>query len=178
MHFSDLDSDTREINPLSISLENKKLRPSKKPTKLVIGLKLEFSDGTSIPLSALIDTGAEVNLVNSKLIPQKFFSPAKKPVKLGAANSTRLIGGTKEIFSTLNFAALEVVNKQKLDLRIPFQAYDAHIKHDCIISFSWLVDNAAYLNFQRLGLYFKNKKELIWVQGLPPATENTVILSL
>ena len=145
---------------------------------MVLGIKLIFPDGTSQNVKALIDTGAEVNLVNRNLIAPHLFQPSPRPVRLGAANSTRLCGGSQEVATILSMPALDVESKRKLDFRLPFVAYDADIKHDVIISFSWLVDNAAYLNFQRLGLYFKDKEELIWVQGLPTPDKTGDIITL
>ena len=61
--------------------------------KLKISVTVQWQNGTSQNMKALVDTGAEVNLVNTRLVDQDLFAPAKKPVRLGVANSHLLQGG-------------------------------------------------------------------------------------
>ena len=64
-----------------------------KCTNLKIGVMVTLADGKSQELQVLVDTGAEVNLVNSRLISPELFQPATRPLKLGVANSHVLPGG-------------------------------------------------------------------------------------
>jgi hypothetical protein len=48
------------------------------------------------PCHALIDTGAEVCIVRKNLIPQQFFQPAERPLRLVGANARKLEGGIRK----------------------------------------------------------------------------------
>ena len=52
--------------------------PPVSQTKLLIRVKIRLSDGTVRNMTALIDTGAEVNLIQRGLVDQKFFRPSLK----------------------------------------------------------------------------------------------------
>ena len=63
--------------------------------KLKIPVTVQWSDGSEQTMEALVDTGAEVNLVKTSMVKPELFAPAKKPVRLGVANSHLLQGGGK-----------------------------------------------------------------------------------
>ena len=89
-------------------------------------------------ISALVDTGPVINLIRRDLVDPHFFQASSKPVKMAAANSTRLCGGSHEVATILSMHGIEVDTQEKVDIRVPFVAYDAAIKHDNILSYAWL----------------------------------------
>ena len=54
-------------------------------------------------MKVLVDTGAQVDLVNERLVPQDCAKEAKNPVRLIAANGERLSGGKKSVELELCF---------------------------------------------------------------------------
>jgi hypothetical protein len=68
-------------------------RGKPRPNKLQIMVTATASDGTSRDILALVDTGAQVNLINPRVLDPGLFVPATKPVRLGSANSHPLPGG-------------------------------------------------------------------------------------
>ena len=91
-----------------MAIPGQKLRKIPKCSKLKIEVVATFTDGTSKVLQALVDTGAEVNLVNTKLDPALKFQPSPKPVRLGVANSHTLEGGKREAILNLQIKGREV----------------------------------------------------------------------
>ena len=77
-----------------------------KSTKPLVQATMVLPDGTTKTILALVDTGAQVNLVNPNGINQEFFAPSKKPVKLGAANSLKLQGGAGKLISNCSSWAM------------------------------------------------------------------------
>ena len=71
------------------------------PLQLLVDLDFELPDGRLQRAKALIDTGAEVDLVRSGFVPQHLFSPAVVPMVFIMANGSSKLGGgsqTVELF--------------------------------------------------------------------------------
>ena len=61
--------------------------------QLAMLLKVHTPEGGCRTLKALIDTGAEANLIRRGLLPSNLFGAAENPIQLVAANGQRLEGG-------------------------------------------------------------------------------------
>ncbi len=86
-----------------------------------------------------MDTGAEVNLINSRLIPPELFAPIPAPIRLGVAKSHHLMGGSRKAAMNLTFNGQDMDTGHKTSLDIPFLAYDAEVVYDLIfLSYGWL----------------------------------------
>ena len=161
-----------------------KIQKNKRPThinsRLIIPVTVQFSDGSETTMKALVDTGAEVSVIRRDLIDPKFLKPSQHPVRLGAANATQLCGGSNDVEVVLSFQATEVDQNRATNLRIPLVAYDAAIKHDIILSYSWLATYDGLVNPKRHGLLFKSEKlfDMFWVPGIPcPKTSDIISVS-
>ena len=86
-------------------------------------------------IKALIDTGAEANLVRQGLFSRNLFVPARNPVRLVAANGQRLGGGEYTIDLELGFNMIDgtVVGGTKVEYAAT--CYEADIAIDMILSF-------------------------------------------
>ena len=62
-------------------------------TKLMVQVRVTWGNGVTQVLQALVDTGAEVNLVNPRVADPALFTKSTRPVRLGVANSHPLQGG-------------------------------------------------------------------------------------
>ena len=176
-----LESQDEEVDSLDPMFfpAHKLPRLSKLNSRLKVGMTMIFPDGSSREITALVDTGAEVNLVRSDLVDPSFFKPSKRPVRLGASNSTRLCGGSNDVELILGMGGVESDNKRALDFRVPFVAYDAAISHDVIISYRWLAENKAIVCPERHGLLFTGRgQEMVWVVGLPSPERAGGIITL
>ena len=68
------------------------LRNVPKCTKLKIAVMVEFEDGSVKEMQALIDTGAEINVIHPKHVPPETFVASKRPLRLGMVNAICLQG--------------------------------------------------------------------------------------
>ena len=158
-------SDSDLQNFLGVN-KHKSPRGIPKCSKLKIKVEVTFQDGSSKQLLALVDTGAEVNLVNPSLLSSNLFYPSPKPLRLGAANSLLLKGGSRMASMVLTFHGCNPDTKRPLDLSIPFTAYDAEVSCDLILSYGWLAENNIVPNPRRHGLYFVDYPGPAWVSGI------------
>ena len=146
---------------------------------LKVAMTMYLSDGTSLPIKALIDTGAEVNLVSRSLIDPHLFQPSEKPVRLGAANATRVSGGGHEVDMILGMQGVEQDTKRCFELRVPMRAYDAMIGHDIIISYGWLAQHNVVVWPQKHGMLFRDiEGESVMVEGIRSGYEVSEIVML
>ena len=115
-------------------LKAKLPRSVPKSSKLKVAVQTTFADGTTKNLQALVDTGAEVSLINPGLVNPDIFQPSLKPVRLGVANSHSLPGGTQLTTLVLTFDARDQDTGNKRQLSLPLTAYDAAVVCDIILS--------------------------------------------
>ena len=66
-------------------------------TKLIVEGVLRLQGGTGIPLSALIDTVAEISLIRQGLVDSSFFHTSSRPKNFLTANEGVLDGGLQEV---------------------------------------------------------------------------------
>ena len=107
-------------------------------TQLVMDLLVDLPNGDQQILKALIDTGAETNLVRQGVLPGHLFHSAPNPLKLVSAGGQRLEGGERLIELALEFNA----EKNGTPLRDPviFHAtfFEAAIQVDAILRYPWM----------------------------------------
>ena len=75
-------------------------------TSLILRVWSIQPDGTKVSLDALVDTGCEVNLIRSGLVPPNYFSPSTVRIRLVTASGESLGGGAQQV--KLNFAYARV----------------------------------------------------------------------
>ena len=75
--------------------------------QLTMLLKVRTPRGGVRTLRALIDTGAEANLVRQNLLESGCFELASDPIQLVAANGQRLVGGTRTTTLEIEFNPYE-----------------------------------------------------------------------
>ena len=83
-----------------------------KGTKLKVPVTICFSDEGVREVEALVDTGAEINVIHPRLVPEGMFVPSKRPLKLGMANSACLKGGRREVPMILRVRGVDLDTKK------------------------------------------------------------------
>ena len=81
---------------LEVRLDNRwlgKISSVPSPLQLLVDLDVDLPDGRLQRAKALIDTGAEVDLVRSGFVPRHLFSPAAVPMVFVMANGSSKLGG-------------------------------------------------------------------------------------
>ena len=68
----------------------------------------KLANGQSKELEFLVDTGSEVNLIKSELVPDTCLVQANKKLNLFTASDTPLVGGEKHFLTQLKLWAIPV----------------------------------------------------------------------
>ena len=102
-------------------------------TRLYIPLRMEMDSGYSVEVTALVDTGCEMNLVKVGLIPDNFFHKAPHPVNFVAANKTAVPGGRKELCCTLRLNGVDLDTSLHTSIQLPFTCLDAEVVGGCCV---------------------------------------------
>ena len=137
--------------------------------RLLIQAEGEIANGDIVPLLALVDTGAEVNVISLSKIEGDVWTPLEKPWKLLAANQQRLRGGDKELTMILKIKGHQVDTGQENHLKIPTKFVSADLEGiDAIISYGWLAENNFLVNGRRHGICYQGpgSDDMIWVAGI------------
>jgi hypothetical protein len=92
-------------------------------------------------LRALIDTGAEANLIRKGALSSHFFQISDDPIQLITANGQPLEGGSRTVDLQIFLKPYE--NGQFLTPSLQFSAvcYEADISVDIILSFPWMAEH-------------------------------------
>jgi len=88
-------------------------------------------------LSALVDMGAETDLIRKDLLPMGVFAPSKQPISLLTADGTRMEGGAREVSLKLCFM-LPPNSEGKTEWCTQAVFHDADLQVDGIFSHPWL----------------------------------------
>ena len=111
---------------------------SKTERKLVIPCEAELPNGDIIHFQALIDTGAEINVLNPSLIPEEFTDSLPQPWTLTAANQQLIRGGDRQARIILHLHGKDVDTGRAQGLKIPTTFLVAEIGHlQAIMSYEW-----------------------------------------
>ena len=96
-------------------------------------------NGVKRKLLALVDTGAQVNLVRHDLFPKDCFQPSRNPLALSTVSGEPLPGGKSEVRLQLRFTA-ETPDGEPVPRGWTVFAnfHDADIGCDAILSYEWM----------------------------------------
>ncbi len=106
--------------------------------QLLLRLQATPPCGRPVILQALVDTGAETNLIRTGLFPAECFVPARDPLCLVTADGTRMHGGTQELTLHLEFGTDRPNPKGENTWSTLVTFHDAGIHVDAILSYPWL----------------------------------------
>ena len=107
--------------------------------QLVLDVFVCPSNSEKKKVRALIDTGAQINVIRRGLFPEESLQQAKKPLMLTLADGQAFGGGDKEIAATL------YMGRQRNACIEPWKAkaqfYVGEVKADAILGYPWLAQN-------------------------------------
>ena len=107
-------------------------------------------------LKALIDTGAQINVIRRGLFPEDALQQAKRPLMLTLADGQAFWGGDKEIAAVLVLGK-DVDNEVK-PWKTKAQFYEGEIRADMILGYPWLAQNGLYV-LTRQGFFREKKRQ-------------------
>ena len=134
--------------------------------KLIINVGLKLADRNILPINALIDTGAEVNLLRKGLVPPEYFKLSDKPKKFVAANQLEMEGGQVEFLCDLLIKCQDMDIGQPCIFECPTIFYNADIAVDAILSYEWLVKNKVDVKCNKHGLEINQPMGPLWTPGI------------
>ena len=149
----------------------------RKERRLLLDCEIELQ-GVVYVVRALVDTGAEVNVIRCGIIPDEDLVILERPWRLTAANQQSIVGGDKEARVVLCLAGVEVDTKRGCGLKIPTTFLVADLgKVDAILSYQWLSDAQLIVNPSRHGVFLTDHKGrgMIWVAGVRADPDPLVI---
>ena len=95
--------------------------------------------GENLVVKALVDTGAQINVVRRGLFPETDMRPAKDPLRLTLADGQPFWGGDREVNTRVTFG--KNVNNVIVPWRARANFYEGDIKADMILCLPWLAQN-------------------------------------
>lgn len=140
-------------------------------THLRVEVVLQVEREWGVQAKALLDTGAEVNLVRNGLLPDSAFHQASHPLRIIAANNQQLEGGDSEVNLAIHFNAVDVNTKAKYILSVPTSLYKADIDQDVILSYRWMGERDIRIGPRPHGFWLSTKGQTLWVDGIRTVTK-------
>ena len=104
---------------------------------LTLLLKVTSPGGRQKFIRALVDTGAQVNLVRNGLFSCDEFQRANSPLTLVAANGQVLEGGKSTIELRMKFYQSSEVTEVQSEVELDGEFFEANIGIDAILSYPW-----------------------------------------
>ena len=144
---------------------NSKSKRGELPLTLKIRMDIMVEDHI-FPVRALVDTGAEVNIIRRGVIPDNFLQKDSHPLTLRGANETKLKGGNLCIRGVCTMEGKAVVGQQPVKIQCALHMYEADISVQAILSYKWLADQNFIVHPRRHGLYFQDENLEVFVSGL------------
>lgn len=141
----------------------------KNERRLVIQCEAELPDGRSVEFQALVDTGAEINVIRPDLIPVEFTNPLERPWNLTAANQQPIQGGSREARVILYIKGTDVDTGKAQGLKIPTTFLLAEVGHlQAIVSYEWLANHNFLVNGKRHGICYQGEhsNDMVWIPGV------------
>jgi hypothetical protein len=135
----------------------------------VIQCYAELPNGQSIPFQALVDTGAEINVIRPDLIPLEYTSVLERPWNLTAANQQPIRGGSREARIVLYLEGTDVDTGKPQALKIPTTFLLAEVGHlQAIIYYEWLASHNFLVNGKRHGICYQGEhtNDMVWIPGI------------
>ena len=105
-------------------------------------LKVRVTVGNvELVLDVLIDTGAQVSLVRTGLLPCESLQRSGRPVRLKVANGQYMSGGTREAMLALDFIQHKELSHPDLGCPISLEGlfYEADMEWDMIMGYNFMV---------------------------------------
>ncbi len=92
-------------------------------------------DGRTYPLIALVDTGAEVNIIRTGIIPHQSLQHDSHPLTLKGADDACLKGGNLCVIGVGELVGHDIESQRNVHVQCAIHMYEANITVQAIISY-------------------------------------------
>ena len=139
--------------------------------QMLMKLHFRLPNGKIQLFRALVDTGAQVNLMSDKCVPFHLSHPAEPPVRLVAANGQVIEGGQRSVDLDMLCEYGYPGQKQLKRTSLKGQFLVANIDIDVILAYPWLREHELGV-FPHLNALAWGPKSLQIVKGVPEPTNH------
>ena len=123
-------------------------------------------DNTQFQALALVDTGAEVNLIRKGLLPEHCFKEAKVRLRLVAANNQQIPGGAMEVTVQMVLPARDFETRERFSVTTPTTLYQSSgIGEDIILAYRWMAERSVVVDPRQHGMAATVDKIKVWIPG-------------
>ena len=151
---------------------------TKSERRLLIDCNAELPNGEEITFQALVDTGAEINVINPNLIPIEQTDLLQKPWNLTAANQQPIPGGDRQAHVIIRLKGVDVDTGRPQDLKIPTTFLLADVGPlQAIVSYEWVSRHNFLVNGRRHGMCYQgdHTTDLVWIPGVKTASDQPAV---
>ena len=135
-------------------------------SRLMVRACLRLADGAEIPITALVDTGAEISLLCKGLVRPEYFRRSARPKKFITASQAVMEGGLSEVACQLVVHGVDMDTRVVTQVACPTTFYDTSLGVDAILSYDWLRQNDVEIKCRRHGLMVNCSHRPTWVAGI------------
>ncbi len=142
--------------------------------QLVLPLTLDLGRGQVVRVKALVDTGAQANLINEELIPKNCMRWARDQLHLVAANGLSIPGGNFEVKAQ---TTLQKVTRDGGFVGVQHLGVSLHVAQlslDAILSYPWLAENGLLVDPQRNTLSLPHPEQ-VFLKALEPGPKGKAL---
>jgi hypothetical protein len=143
--------------------------------RLLVGGVIRLPTGTEVSVQALVDTGAEINLVRKGLVPKEFWIRSERVKRFVTADQAVMEGGSIELHCEFALQGMSVESGRATQVVCPTRFYDANIGVDVILSYEWMRRADIEVRCRRHGLMVNHALGPVWVPGMIDTTSCDLI---
>ena len=96
---------------------------------------VQFGNEIGMALEIGLDTGAQTNLIRTRVVPETYLRESRSPLGLKTVSGAELSGGTKEVAASLTFQGYSERGGQEPNWIEDAVFYEAQIHVDAIMGF-------------------------------------------
>ena len=134
--------------------------------RLSVATSLILRDGTRVPITPLVDTGSEVNLIRKGLLDPAYTKVCGPEVHFCAVNKQSLGNYHRQFSCDIVLPGTVQDTGSHTELVCPIREFDAQIDVDMILSYEWLARKNAQVYPRRHGMAFEREGYSVWVPGI------------
>ena len=127
-------------------------------------MKETYGNKKGSVLKVLVDSGAQVSLINRNLVDADCWEDDIPTVRFKAANQTYLPGGDRGLNASLTMKG-RTEHGKSYALNFPALLYGAEIQADVILSYPWLAAHGMAVVAVDHAMVWLTGPELYWVDG-------------
>ena len=142
-----------------------RLNKERRNRSLRMRVQCHMPDGKRRTLVALVDSGAEINIIRSDLVGEEFFRQSPEPLNLVSADGRLIPGGKKLVHLGLQFNAVDASGRRHSPITVPTKLYEADIREDLLLGFDWLEKHFMMISApERCLIYYEDV--FLWLRGI------------